>query len=85
MSPGIYLLTISLPLLAAISIFAMKYASSFAAARARLAEEGALKALAEHGDAHQAATAASLKAIEAELSRLSGSLSAVETLLREVE
>lgn len=84
MSPEIYLLTISLPLLTAIIVFAMKYASSFAAARARLAEEGAIKALAEDSAAHQARTANSLKAIEQELSRLSGSLSAVERMLKDV-
>lgn len=85
MSPQIYLLTISLPLLTAIVVFAMKYASSFASARARLAEEGAIKALADSGNAHQAQTAASLKAIETELSRLSSSLSSVEAMLKEVE
>ncbi len=85
MSPEIYILTISLPLLAAIIVFAMKYASSFAAARARLAEEGAIKALAESGDVHRAQTAASLKVIESELSRLSRSLAAVEAMLKTVE
>ena len=84
MSPEIYLLTIALPLLTAIVVFAMKYASAFAAARARLAQDGAIQALAESGDAHQAGTAASLKAIETELSRLAGSLSSIEAMLKEV-
>lgn len=84
MSPEIYLLTISLPLLTAIIVFAMKYASSFAAARARLAEEGAIKALAEDGAAQQARTAHTLEEIEQELSRLSGSLSAVKRMLEDV-
>lgn len=84
MTPEIYLLTIGLPLLTAIVVFAMKYASSFAAARAQQAEAGALRALAERGAAQQAQTAASLKAIEAELCRLSDALSSVEIMLKDV-
>jgi len=84
MNPIIYLITISLPFTTAIIVFAMKYASSYAAARARLAEENDFKALAEAHASDLAQVTASLKAIEADVARQGRSLSSVETILKQV-
>lgn len=84
MSPGIYLLTISLPLVTAAAIFAMKYAASYAAARAQLEQQRSLQALSERTIALQSETDGRLRSMESELSRLSRSLAAVETMLKQV-
>jgi hypothetical protein len=78
MRPEIYILTISLPLLAAIVGFAMKYASSYAAARARQAEQSEIRALVETEASQLAQVLASLRGIEAEAARQSRSLAGVE-------
>ncbi|MFX5793302.1 hypothetical protein ABTD98_19740, partial [Acinetobacter baumannii] len=45
MSPGIYMLTILVLPVTAVIVFAMKYASSYAAARAKITEQSNLRAL----------------------------------------
>ena len=84
MHPTIYLITISLPFITAIIVFAMKYASSYAAARAKLAEAADFKALTEAQAASLVQITASLKAIEADVSRQGTTMSSVETILKQV-
>lgn len=84
MRPEIYILTISLPLLTAIIVFAMKYASSYAAARARNAEQGDFRALAESNRLQLAELSRSLTAIEAQMTQQSQAISSVEVILKQV-
>lgn len=84
MSPEIYILTICLPLLTAIIVFAMKYASSYAAARARHAEQSDFRALAESNGLQLAEVTSSLKAIEERMLRQSQAISSIEVILKQV-
>lgn len=84
MRPEIYLLTISLPLLTAIIVFAMKYASSYAAARARIAEEREFSKLAETHASELAHIKNSLSTITAEMTEQKRAISSVETILKQV-
>jgi hypothetical protein len=84
METTLYLLTISVIPATIAVVFAMKYVSAVLAARARLANDGAYQALAEKSAAGQAETQSSLTAIQADLARLSASLAAVETILKQV-
>ena len=84
MRPEIYLLTIWLPLMAVMIVFAMKYASSYAAARAVQAEGKEFKALAEAHASQLALVNSSLKSIEAEVARQSRDLSSIDALLKQV-
>ena len=84
MSPSIYLLTISLPCVVAIIVFAMKYAATYAAARARAGGEEELRAiLSRNSDALERMNA-TLQAMDKEMARQSGLLINVDTMLREV-
>ncbi len=84
MRPEIYLLTISLPLIAAIIVFAMKYASSYAASRARIAEEGERSKLAEiHAD-ELAQIKHSLSTVAVEMTEQSRAISRIEAILKQV-
>jgi hypothetical protein len=85
MSESIYLLTICLPLGAAVLIFGMKYFSAALAARARADSDAAYSALAEKAVQAQAAHQATLAAMQAELAKLSGSVASVEKILKQVE
>jgi len=85
MSESIYLLTICLPLGAAVIIFGMKYFSAAFAARARAESEAAYSALAEKAVQAQAAQQATLAAMQAEIAKLSGSVASVEKILKQVE
>ena len=84
MHPAIYLITILLPFTTAIIIFSMKYASSYSAARAKLADQADFRKLAEANAASLAQITASLKLIEADIARQGTSLSSVETILKQV-
>ncbi|KQW96593.1 hypothetical protein ASC94_07045 [Massilia sp. Root418] len=85
MSESIYLLTICLPLGAAVIIFGMKYFSAAFAARARAESDAAYSALAGKAVQAQAAQQATLAAMQAEIARLSGSVASVEKILKQVE
>lgn len=85
MSESIYLLTICLPLGAAVLIFGMKYFSAAFAARAGAESDAAYSALAEKAVQAQAAHQATLAAMQAELAKLSGSVASVEKILKQVE
>ena len=84
MSAEIYILTITMPFLTAIIVFAMKYAASFAAARARSVEQNEFRMMAEAHAAHLEQVRTILGTIEVALARQSQSLCAVETILKQV-
>ncbi|HEX5378379.1 MAG TPA: hypothetical protein VFW47_07375 [Phenylobacterium sp.] len=84
MSEHLYLLTISLVLGTILFIFGMKYASSAAQSRARLANDNAYRELAEKAVAGQAETVASLSAAQGGLSRIETRLAAIEKILNDV-
>lgn len=84
MSPGIYMLTILVLPVTAIIVFAMKNASSYAAARARIREESGMRALmASHAD-RIAEIGVALKAVADEQSRQGRTLDGISSILREV-
>lgn len=70
---------------AAVLIFAFKYASGVAQARARLAQDSAYQELAQSLAASQAQTAAALAALSASLARVEARLGGLEKILKEVE
>ncbi len=84
MSPGIYILTISLLPITALIVFAMKYASSYAAARARIAGENELKALIARNVEELSAIGAALKRVADEQAHQAQTLANVDSMLREV-
>ena len=77
-------MSISLLPLTAIIVFAMKYAATYAAAKARSADEAALRSLAEQAASGQARTAESLTKIESELAQLARSVTTIEIMLKQV-
>ena len=85
MSSGIYFLTLAVMFGTILVVFGMKYFSAAYAARARLANDDAYRALAEKAVAAQSENQASLTAVQAELSKVSASLAAVEKILKQVE
>ena len=82
--PAFYLLTLILPLLTILVVFGMKYWSAAVQSRATTASEEAYRALAEKAVVAQQSNAAALSAIQAEVARLSGTLTNVETILKQV-
>jgi hypothetical protein len=84
MSEHVYLLTIGLPLLAVLLVFAMKYGSAAVQVRARLENDSAYRDIAEKAAALQARSVSSLAAIEGELSEIKTRLGAIEKVLKEV-
>lgn len=67
-----------------LTIFAMKYLSALRSDRLRLAGEGGYRDLAEKAAAAEAANAASLTTLQADLADMKGRLAAIEKLLRDV-
>jgi hypothetical protein len=85
MSEHLYLLTILLPLVTILIVFALKYGSAAYQARARSASETAYRELAQTAATAQAETSSSLAAMRAELAQISTRLAAVVKILQEVE
>jgi uncharacterized membrane protein len=85
METAIYVLTLSLIVGTVLIVFGMKYFSAILAARARLANDDAYRILAEKAVAAQSENQTSLSAVQAELSKVSASLAAVEKILKQVE
>jgi Tfp pilus assembly protein PilO len=79
-----YLLTLILPLVTVLIVFGMKYWSAAMQSRAAKAGEEAYRALAEKAVAAQRDNASALSALHDDLAKLSGSLSAVEKILKQV-
>jgi hypothetical protein len=84
MSSTIYITTLCLFLGTIALVFALKYVSAALAARARIAGDTAYRTLAEQAVAAQAENQASLSVVQAELTKVSASLAAVEKILKQV-
>lgn len=84
MRPEIYVLTISLPLITAIIVFAMKYASSYAASRAKIAEESERSKLAEAHAKELVQIRESLRTVSADTAEQSRAISSIEAILKQV-
>lgn len=85
MTATVYLLTLGLPLGTVLLVFAMRYASAVQQAKARLAEDGAYRRIAETAAAAQADTAAALSSIQTAMSDVMTRLASVERVLKDVE
>lgn len=85
MSEHIYLISMGLLFGTILAVFGMKYISDARQARARLAEEGAYRKLAADAVTAQAGNAATLSAIQSELSEIKTRMASVEKILKEVE
>ena len=85
MSEHLYLLTIVMPLLTVLLIFALKYISAIYQARTRSQSESAYRELAQAASSAQSETAASLAAIRTELAQISARLATVAKILQQVE
>jgi hypothetical protein len=84
MSEHLYLLTICLPLAGILLVFGMRYYSAVEQARARFAHDDAYRRMAEQAVTAEADTAAALSAIQSALSDLTGRMTSVEKILKDV-
>ena len=80
-----YLITLILPLVTILIVFGMKYWSAAVQSREAKVGEEAYRALAEKAVAAQEDNATALSVIQAEVAKLSGSLTTVENILKQVE
>jgi predicted negative regulator of RcsB-dependent stress response len=80
-----YLLTLVLPLMTVLIVFAMRYYANVQQERARQANDVAYRKLAESASASQSQIATSLAAMEATLSDVRTRVAAVEVMLKAVE
>jgi hypothetical protein len=85
MSEPLYLLSIGLPLATILIVFGMKYFAAIRQAHARVLEDNAYRGLAQKAVAAQSDAAASLSALQSELSQINTRLAAVEKILKAVE
>jgi hypothetical protein len=85
MSEYLYLLTICLPLGTILLIFGMRYFSAVQQTKARLANDGAYREIAEKAVAAQSENATALSSIQTALADITTRLTAVEKILKEVE
>jgi Na+-transporting methylmalonyl-CoA/oxaloacetate decarboxylase gamma subunit len=85
MSTSNYLLTLCLPLLTVLLVFAIRHVSFVLQARARSSQDDAYRQLAAQAAQSQAETAAQLAAISAALARLESRTASVEQILKQVE
>jgi len=85
MTELLYLLTLCLPLGAILLVFGMRYFSAVQQAKARLANEGAYRAIAEKAATAESETATALSSIQAALADVRTRLTAIEKILKEVE
>ena len=85
MTATIYLLTICLPLATVLIVFAMKYRASAREAQSRILAEDAYRKLAADAVTAQAGNAATLSAIQGELSEIKTRMASVEKILKAVE
>jgi len=80
-----YLLTLCLPLATVLLVFAMRYFTRMQEARARLANDGAYRQIAEQAASAQSQTATTLTSIQATLADVLTRLASVEKVLKDVE
>ena len=85
MTVTLYLLTLVLPLATVLIVFGMRYYAMIQQARARLANDDAYRQVAESASTAQSRIAASLAALEANVSEMRARVAAVETVLKAVE
>ena len=85
MTDILYLLTLVLPLATILIVFAMRYYAAVQQARARLANDDAYRQLVESASSAQSQIAASLAAMETNLTDVRTRMAAVETILKAVE
>lgn len=85
MSEHLYLISICIPFVVILLIFGMRYASAVQQAKARLANEGAYRAIAEKAAAAESETASALSSIQTALTDVRTRLTAIEKILKEVE
>jgi hypothetical protein len=85
MTTSQYLIFISPLVVTILVVFGMKYFSALFQARARLANDGLYRALAERAVTAQTENQVALSAIRADLTKFAGSLAAVEKILQQVE
>jgi len=85
MSASLYIFSICLLPATVLVVFAMRYVSTVLQARARLANEGAYRQIAERAAASQSETAAALTSIQTTLADVRTRLAAVEKILKDVE
>jgi hypothetical protein len=85
MTITLYLLTLVLPLATILIVFGMRYGAAVQQAKARLANDGAYRQLAESASAAQSQIATSLAAMEVNLLDLRTHMAAVEAILKAVE
>ena len=85
MTATLYLLTLVLPLVTILIVFAMRYFAKVKQAQARLANDNAYQKLAESASAAQSQIATGLAALEANLSDVRTRIAAIEGTLKAVE
>lgn len=85
MTTTLYLLTLCLPLGTILLVFGMRYVSAVRQAKARLANDGDYRQIADKAAAAEAETATALSSIQATLEEVRSRLTAVEKILKEVE
>ena len=85
MSANLYLLSLCIPFGTILLVFGMRYFSAVQQARARLANDGAYRQIAEKAAAAQSETATALSSIQTSLADVRARLTAVEKILKEVE
>ena len=85
MSEPMYLFTICLPFGTILLVFGMRYYSLVQQARARMAQDGAYRQLAESAVTTGSGNATALSAIQTALADVRTRLTAIEKILKEVE
>jgi Tfp pilus assembly protein PilO len=85
MSTLVFLLTLTLPLITIVVVFAMRYFAIMQQAKASLAQQGQYRRLAETAIAAQADSATALAAIQVAMTELRGRLAGIEKVLKDVE
>lgn len=84
MTTLLYLLTLILPLATILIVFGRRHNAEIQLAKARLANDDAYRRLAESAASAQTQIAASLAAMETNLSEMRTRIAAVETILKAV-
>ncbi len=85
MSESIYLATLILPMATVLIVFGMRSFASVQQAKARMANDGAYRQIAETASAAASETAAALAVIRAALADTSARLGNIEKILKDVE
>jgi phage shock protein A len=80
-----FLVAVSLPCATVLVIFGMRYVSAVRQARARLAQDGAYRDLAEKAVTLESQVTALMSALQAEMAAIGVRLAAVEKILKDVE